>query len=128
MPTMIFRSSGKPPRAASNPAGLDCAGLVIAAHKDIYNRHVSVAPYQRRATITELLSGLSLALVRVDRSLMATDDVLVFALDGAATAHCGIFDAGASTLIHAHASERNVVERELSAFWRDKITAVFRCP
>jgi NlpC/P60 family putative phage cell wall peptidase len=108
--------------------GCDCAGLVIGIARELWLAEVDYANYSRYPDGT-LLALCDLHMTRIDAGQSQPGDVLVFAW-GAEPQHLGIVASfeGRTTIIHAYAEARRVVENDLDEAWRLRIRGAYRLP
>lgn len=109
--------------------GLDCAGLVSVVLNGQGVIRYETADYPRRTLNNAFLEHFRKAGLR-DTTLAKAEsgDVLVFK-DAGYACHCGFLVRGRpTTIVHAHAKRRRVVEEEFTLFWQQKLVAVFKIP
>lgn len=108
--------------------GIDCVGLVIAVGGTLGVLTYDFTNYQRRTVGVQFLSHFRACLDEVGVPNMRPGDVLVLR-DGVYPCHSAIlaYKDGRSTIVHAHALRRRVVEENLDEDgWRGKLSAAFR--
>lgn len=108
--------------------GIDCVGLIIRVGREVGVMDYDVSSYQRRTVGVEFLHHFRAAMDEVGIRGMAPGDVLVLR-DGVYPCHSAILASkdGRSTIVHAHALRRGVVEEYLDEDgWRAKLAAAFR--
>ena len=110
--------------------GVDCAGLVIYALRGIGRTPTDITGYGRRPYRNALDAAVR---VNFGAPLPAgteprAGDVLLVRDGHAAPNHVGIVGDGPHglTLIHAYATNREVVEMRIDDIWRSKIIGVYR--
>ncbi len=120
-----FRHQGR------NASGLDCAGVPIAAARELGLVVYDVTGYQRNADGVSLVAHFRRAGCReiLPVSAMADGDVGIFN-DSVYPCHVAVFSTkyGARHMIHAYARERRVLEEAFAFDWPRKLIHVFRLP
>ena len=111
-------------------AGLDCIGLVLKVAHALNLTEFDTRDYARFASDETMLELCRSHLVVVQPADLAPGDLAVFGFDS--QRHIGIIGdypaAGALSLIHAHAINRQVVEHRLDDQWKRRILGRFRFP
>ncbi len=103
--------------------GLDCIGLLAvslkAAGYDIRDR----ADYARRPDGKSLIAALDEHGAKPVQDIQA-GDILVFRYDGQPQ-HVALATS-AETMIHSFAPARKVVETSIGAYWKRRLTGIYR--
>ena len=111
-----FRHQGR------NRNGIDCVGLVINVHNDVFNKRVNIADYDRRPDQREVHKLMRKYLRKIKPEEALPGDIVLMAFDIGAT-HLGILtDQG---IIHAFLQARKVVEQRKEGF---RIVGYYRYP
>lgn len=110
--------------------GLDCAGLVVVALRDMGLTPFDATGYPRKPYrhMLEATVQRNFGLPLPATTTLRTGDVVVMKCDNEAPNHVGVIGEhkGALTLIHAHAPDKKVCEMRLEKVWRDRIVEVYR--
>lgn len=109
--------------------GIDCAGLIVCALKDIGIEVPDRTDYQRRTSGQQFMAHFTKHGIRKHPKDMAPGDVLVFR-EPAYPCHCAILTEknGEHFIIHAHARRKKVVEEHYAHEWLDRLIAVYQVP
>lgn len=108
--------------------GVDCAGLVIVVARDLELSNYDTIDYQRRTTGQEFLRHFQANMRRLPIQDARPGDVMLFR-DKQYPCHSTILGEkdGCTTIIHAHALRRKVVEDYLhQGDWQQRRVAAFR--
>ncbi len=108
--------------------GVDCVGLVICVARDLgLGDFTTGGGYGRLPTGGRLRAGLTADLDSVPMTEMQPGDVVLMRFSGEPQHVAILSDMGGRLgLIHAHATQRKVVEHGLDDVWKSRIVAVFR--
>ncbi|GAB4511253.1 MAG: peptidase [Roseibium sp.] len=105
--------------------GVDCAGLVIGAARELGIMDIDVTGYGHRPDDEEMERLVRAHLAEIPLAEAAPGDVLLILIDRRPQ-HLAIrSDVG---MIHAYAPARKVVEHRIDAVWAARIHAAFRFP
>lgn len=109
-----------------SPLGLDCAGLLILACKDIgfHIEDVKVYGYVlKNGVLQEALDKCKFLKKIHGFKNILPDDILIFRFSEEPH-HIAI--CGKETIVHATSKNNAVVEHRLSASWKDKLVCIYR--
>jgi len=105
--------------------GLDCAGLVIDAHRHCGYEITDLMGYGRLPNPRQMRNALAGSGLRVRLSERRPGDVLWFRVAGDPR-HLAVYTG--ETMIHAYYHSGRVVENTLTRLWLDGAVAVYRHP
>ena len=128
-----FLHQGRLKKTAKHKGGVDCLGLLVGVARECNLRSktgelladVDEFNYPHYPDAARLCEMLTMHLHEVQGGRCQAADIALFEIDGRAQ-HMGILASPPTTLIHAYAPARCVVEHALDNYWRQKIAGIFR--
>ena len=102
--------------------GIDCVGLVLKVHEEVFGEGRQITGYARRPNQKEVWQMMRDNLTRIRPEEAGPGDVVLMAFDTGAT-HLGIITE--DTIIHSFIQARKVVEQPRGS---QKIVGYFRMP
>lgn len=103
--------------------GLDCAGVVVCAAREVGLTIEDVFGYARVPSDGTLRTAVAKHAMRVDPEDIRTGDTLLFTFR-TEPHHLAVFSDG--VMIHAYSPVRKVVENRIDATWRGRLCGVYR--
>jgi len=109
--------------------GIDCAGVIVCALRDVGLPAPDRTDYQRRTAGTRFIKHFEKHGIRISVGEMRPGDVAVFR-EPAFPCHTALVSEknGQRHMIHGHLRRRKVVEELFDGYWEQYLIAVFRVP
>lgn len=111
-----FRHQGR------SRSGVDCVGLVLKVHEEVFSENREITGYSRRPNQKEVWAMMNRNLTKIKKEEAGPGDVVLMAFDTGAT-HLGILTE--NSIIHAFIQARKVVEQPIDS---QKIVGYFKLP
>lgn len=110
--------------------GIDCAGLLVCAAKDINMPSVpDIKGYRRSPDGKTLRKILEDYLTPVSLDALEPGDILLFHFDGVQPQHVAIVTTTEPLyMIHAYSVCRKVTEHAIDEMWLQRLVAAYRLP
>lgn len=130
-----FHHQGRIKKTTTHKGGVDCLGLLIGVASELNLQsnagtllaHEDERDYAHYPDSGRLIKRLSGLLTAIQPSQLVPGDILVLTIDNRPQ-HLAIAaqQDEKTTMIHAYAPARAVVEHRMDSYWFERIAAVFR--